>query len=106
MANQAVGFERRLLDDQIIFLDLCPAAEWPSFRLSGGPLFDRHFFWLTTHVVLFSFDKWPSFRLTKTDGLNDAKARPEVVSGVAIYPYWEMDETEWEVYSSLWLGAE
>ena len=38
------------------------------------------------------------------DGLNDAETRPENVSGVAIYPYWEMDETEWKTYTSLWLG--
>lgn len=39
-------------------------------------------------------------------GLNDAEARPENVSGVAVYPYWEMDETEWKGYASLWLGLE
>lgn len=38
------------------------------------------------------------------DGLNDSGTRPEVVSGVAIYPYWEMDETEWKTYGTLWLG--
>lgn len=38
------------------------------------------------------------------DGLNDAEARPAVVTGVAIYPYWETDETEWYIYEELWLG--
>ena len=38
------------------------------------------------------------------DGLSDPAARPEVVVGVAIYPYWETDAAEWEVYRSLWLG--
>lgn len=38
------------------------------------------------------------------DGLNDADARPSVVTGVAIYPYWETDATEWATYESLWLG--
>jgi len=38
------------------------------------------------------------------DGLNDAEARPSIVAGVAIYPYWETDATEWATYESLWLG--
>lgn len=38
------------------------------------------------------------------DGLNDAKARPSAVTGVAIYPHWETDATEWATYESLWLG--
>jgi hypothetical protein len=38
------------------------------------------------------------------DGLNDADARPSAVTGVAIYPYWETDATEWATYESLWLG--
>jgi hypothetical protein len=37
-------------------------------------------------------------------GLNDADARPSVVTGVAIYPYWETDTPEWATYESLWLG--
>lgn len=38
------------------------------------------------------------------EGLNDAEARPAVVTGAAIYPHWETDEAEWAVYESLWLG--
>jgi hypothetical protein len=38
------------------------------------------------------------------DGLNDAQARPGVVSGVALYPHWELDEAEWALYETLWLG--
>lgn len=38
------------------------------------------------------------------DGLNDAAARPSVVTGVAIYPYWETDAAEWATYESLWIG--
>jgi hypothetical protein len=38
------------------------------------------------------------------DGLNDAGSRPTVVTGVAIYPYWETDEAEWRIYEELWLG--
>lgn len=40
------------------------------------------------------------------DGLNDAESKPKTVSGVAIYPYWETDATEWEIYTSHWLGNE
>jgi hypothetical protein len=40
------------------------------------------------------------------DGLNDAKTPPSVVTGVAIYPYWETDAAEWAVYRTLWLGQE
>jgi hypothetical protein len=38
------------------------------------------------------------------DGLNDADARLSVMTGIAIYPYWETDATEWATYESLWLG--
>lgn len=40
------------------------------------------------------------------DGLNDAKAYPSAVTGVAVYPYWDTDETEWVIYQTLWLGQE
>ena len=39
------------------------------------------------------------------DGLNDDKTRSAVVTGVAIYPYWETDDAEWRVYEKLWLEA-
>ncbi len=39
------------------------------------------------------------------DGLNDAQARPEAVTGVAIYPEWETDAGEWATYGALWLGG-
>ncbi len=38
-------------------------------------------------------------------GLNDADARPDQITGVAIYPYWEMSEDEWTTYQDLWLGT-
>ncbi len=37
-------------------------------------------------------------------GLNDLSAQPEVITGVAIYPYWETGDDEWAVYRSVWLG--
>ena len=37
-------------------------------------------------------------------GLNDANAVPQTVTGVAIYPHWETDATEWAEYDKLWLG--
>lgn len=37
-------------------------------------------------------------------GLNDKAAYPEVITGVAIYPYWETDDEEWQIYQRLWLG--
>jgi hypothetical protein len=37
-------------------------------------------------------------------GLNDAAAYPDMVRGVAIYPYWETDQREWQIYRELWLG--
>jgi hypothetical protein len=37
-------------------------------------------------------------------GLNDSAARPDAVTGVAIYPYWETDAAEWHIYDQLWLG--
>lgn len=39
-------------------------------------------------------------------GLNDNSASPEVITGVAIYPYWETDNAEWDIYRDLWLGVE
>ena len=38
------------------------------------------------------------------DGLNDHDSYPSVITGVAIYPYWETDPTEWASYERLWLG--
>jgi len=38
------------------------------------------------------------------DGLNDVNARPSIVTGVAVYPYWDTEPTEWAVYEALWLG--
>ncbi len=38
-------------------------------------------------------------------GFNDLEARPAVVTGIAIYPYWETDAAEWLVYNSQWLGT-
>ena len=37
-------------------------------------------------------------------GLNDADAVTGSVTGVAIYPHWETDATEWAEYDKLWLG--
>jgi hypothetical protein len=37
-------------------------------------------------------------------GLNDADAIPSLVTGVAIYPHWETDASEWNEYNHLWLG--
>lgn len=36
-------------------------------------------------------------------GLNNIRSEEENFAGVAIYPYWEMDETEWLIYKGLWL---
>jgi hypothetical protein len=38
------------------------------------------------------------------DGLTDPGVRPSAVTGVAIYPYWEMDARKWASYESLWLN--
>lgn len=38
------------------------------------------------------------------EGLNDKGAFPEVVVGVAIYPYWETTASDWQTYDSLWTG--
>ncbi len=40
------------------------------------------------------------------DGLNDAASRPQTVTGVAIYPFWEATEGDWRDYRQLWLGGE
>ena len=58
--------------------------------------------WTPTH--------WPSAENMASglkgviDGLNDPNALPSAVSGVAIYPHWEMDDGEWVLYESLWLN--
>ncbi len=36
-------------------------------------------------------------------GLNNARSRVENFAGLAIYPYWTIDENEWEIYQKLWL---
>ncbi len=38
------------------------------------------------------------------DWLNDARAVPHTVTGVALYPYWETDAAEWRTYAQLWLN--
>ncbi len=37
-------------------------------------------------------------------GLNDNESQPSAITGVAIYPYWETTEDEWQTYAELWLG--
>lgn len=36
-------------------------------------------------------------------GLNNFRSDEENFAGVAIYPYWEIDEKEWKVYKELWM---
>jgi hypothetical protein len=36
-------------------------------------------------------------------GLNDRESHPDVITGVAIYPYWETTDDEWQTYTELWL---
>ncbi len=36
-------------------------------------------------------------------GLNDAESHAEIITGVAIYPYWETSDEEWAQYRALWL---
>lgn len=36
-------------------------------------------------------------------GLNNFRSDESNFAGVAIYPLWEMDEEEWEIYDELWL---
>lgn len=38
------------------------------------------------------------------DGLNDADSQPFTVTGVAVYPYWEIDTAKWQNYDQLWLN--
>ncbi len=37
-------------------------------------------------------------------GLNDSESHPDAITGIAIYPYWETTEDEWQTYAELWLG--
>ena len=39
-------------------------------------------------------------------GVSNTRSAPEVFSGVAIYPYWEMEEEEWKTYETLWQNKE
>ena len=39
------------------------------------------------------------------NGLNNIRSEEENFAGVAIYPYWEIDENEWAVYEKLWLKS-
>jgi hypothetical protein len=36
-------------------------------------------------------------------GLNDAESHAAIITGVAIYPYWETSDDEWAQYRTLWL---
>lgn len=37
-------------------------------------------------------------------GLNNTRSRESSFEGVAIYPHWEMSESEWETFDRLWIG--
>lgn len=37
------------------------------------------------------------------DGLNNFRSNEDSFAGVAIYSYWTIDESEWDVYNDLWL---
>ena len=39
-------------------------------------------------------------------GLNDAESHPDVVDGVAIHAFRDVDSREWDTYDRLWLGKE
>jgi len=43
--------------------------------------------------------------LGMVDGLNDAAARARTITGVAVYPYWEATDGDWDAYRRLWLGG-
>lgn len=38
------------------------------------------------------------------DGLNDYASAANVISGISIYPDWQMDSAKWSFYESQWLG--
>lgn len=38
------------------------------------------------------------------DGLYSSQAWSPAVTGVAVYPFWEMDAEDWASYGTLWLG--
>jgi spore germination protein YaaH len=52
---------------------------------------------------------WPNAENIKSglqglvDGLNDAETQADVVTGAAIYPYWDTCEREWAIYEAFWL---
>ncbi len=35
-------------------------------------------------------------------GLNNIRSNEDNFAGVAIYPYWEIEDDEWEIYTKLW----
>lgn len=37
------------------------------------------------------------------DGLNNLRSEEDTFAGVAIYPYWEIDESEWKIYEDLFI---
>jgi hypothetical protein len=36
-------------------------------------------------------------------GLNNSRSETENFAGIAIYPYWEIEENEWQDYQNIWL---
>ena len=36
-------------------------------------------------------------------GLNNIRSDEKNFAGVAIYPYWKIDDNEWQTYNDLWL---
>lgn len=58
--------------------------------------------WTLTHWP--NAENMTSGLLGMIDGLSDPDAVPSAVTGVAIYPYWEVDANEWLSYHALWLN--
>lgn len=39
------------------------------------------------------------------NGLNNSRSNEDSFAGVAVYPYWDIDENEWKAYDEIWLGT-
>ena len=88
MRFQVIGLTRALADSDVDILIGIPTSEEATW----------------TH--------WPGAENMESGlqglvrGLNDVAARPDRVTGVAIYPYWDTELAEWASYQSLWLGQQ
>jgi hypothetical protein len=86
------------VDKQVVYISQAP-ADLPVDLFIGIPASEEE---TITHRP--KAETMTSGLLGVIDGLNSPNAVPSAVTGMAIFPYWEVDTDEWLAYETLWLS--